>query len=134
MEKQAREGREWKVVVAGALFGVALGAGAQAPAWRPEKAVELISSSAPGGSNDKTGRAIQKIPQDDKILAVPVNVVNKPGGNKTLARAYVNMHSHRQSHARLQSHRSVSRNESHDLEINARLTYRHYIMCGIHSS
>src|SRR5438270_4622824 len=65
---------------------------AQAPAWRPDKAVELIASSAPGGSNDKTARVLQKILQDDKLIAVPVSVVNKPGGNQTLARAYLNQH------------------------------------------
>jgi putative tricarboxylic transport membrane protein len=92
VEKQAREGKRWRVVVAGALFGLSVAAWAQAPAWRPDKPVELISSSAPGGSNDKSARAIQKILQDEKILPVPVNVVNKPGGNQTLARAYVNTH------------------------------------------
>ena len=46
---------------------------AQNSSWQPTKAVELIASSAPGGSNDKTARVIQKILQDDKLVAVPVN-------------------------------------------------------------
>src|SRR4051812_23553931 len=65
---------------------------AQNSSWQPTKAVELIASSAPGGSNDKTARVIQKILQDDKLVAVPVSVVNKPGGNQTLARAYLSQH------------------------------------------
>ena len=92
MEKPFTEGKACRAMVAGALFGVALAAGAQTAAWRPEKAVELIASSAPGGSNDKSARAIQKVLQDEKILPFPVNVVNKPGGNQTLARAYLNTH------------------------------------------
>jgi putative tricarboxylic transport membrane protein len=79
-------------IAALALSIVTLSVAAQAPAWRPEKAVELIAASAPGGSNDKSARAVQKILQDEKILPVPVNVVNKTGGNQSLSRAYLNTH------------------------------------------
>src|SRR5689334_3693801 len=75
-----------------APFMFATVAAAQTSAWRPEKPVELIASSAPGGSNDKTARVIQKILQEEKLVPVPVNVVNKPGGNQTLARAYLLQH------------------------------------------
>ena len=75
-----------------ALCVLVMGARAQPAGWRPERAVELIASSAPGGSNDKTARDIQKIMQDEKLVTVPINVVNKPGGNQTLARAYLNQH------------------------------------------
>ena len=68
------------------------GAWAAVPAWSPQKNVEIVVGSAPGGSNDKTARVIQKILQDDKLVAVPVSVVNKPGGNQTLARAYLSQH------------------------------------------
>lgn len=77
-------------MVAGAA--VFTGAPAQGPAWRPDKPVELIASSGPGGSNDKTARILQKILQEQKLVPVIVNVVNKPGGNQTLARAYLNQH------------------------------------------
>lgn len=75
-----------------AVLLVAIAAVANAQGWRPEKPVELIASSAPGGSNDKSARAVQKILQDEKILSVPVNVVNKTGGNQSLSRAYLNTH------------------------------------------
>ena len=65
---------------------------AQGPGWVPEKPVELIASSGPGGSNDRTARILQKILQEQRQVTVPVNVVNKPGGNQTLARAYLNQH------------------------------------------
>jgi len=62
------------------------------PAWRPDKAVEVITSSAAGGSNDQVARVMQKILQDEKLLTVPINVINKPGGNQTLAPAYLSQH------------------------------------------
>lgn len=62
------------------------------PAWRPDKAVEVITSSAAGGSNDQVARLMQRILQDGKLLSTPVVVVNRPGGNQTLAVAYLNQH------------------------------------------
>jgi len=35
---------------------------------------------------------VQKIVQADKLAAVPVNVVNRTGGNHTIGRAYLNQH------------------------------------------
>ena len=61
-----------------------------AQAWKPEKAVEVVVSSAPGGSNDRVARIIQKIVQEQKLVATPVAVLNKPGGNQTISRAYIN--------------------------------------------
>lgn len=63
---------------------------ASAQSWKPEKAVEVVVSSAPGGSNDRIARIIQKIVQEQKLLPVPVSVLNKPGGNQTISRAYIN--------------------------------------------
>lgn len=65
---------------------------AQGTGWRPDKPVELIASSAPGGSSDKTARIMQKILEEQNPGAMPINVINKPGGNQTLARAYLNQH------------------------------------------
>lgn len=62
------------------------------PAWRPDKAVEVITSSAAGGSNDQVARIMQKILQDEKLLSVPINVINKSGGNQTLAVVYLTQH------------------------------------------
>ncbi len=61
-----------------------------AQAWKPEKAVEVVVSSAPGDSNDRVARIIQKIVQEQKLVATPVAVLNKPGGNQTISRAYIN--------------------------------------------
>src|ERR1700674_2270994 len=60
--------------------------------WIPQKAVEIIAPSAPGGSTDATARTIQKILQYGNRVAVPISVVNKPGGNQALALAYLTQH------------------------------------------
>lgn len=77
-----------------ALAGAVLAAGARAqgPGWQPDRPIELIASSGPGGSNDRTARTLQKILQEQKLVTAPISVVNKPGGNQTLARAYLNQH------------------------------------------
>lgn len=65
---------------------------AQASAgWKPERPVELIIGAAPGGANDRIGRAIQRVLQDLK-LANPVIVMNKPGAGQTIAFAYLASH------------------------------------------
>jgi putative tricarboxylic transport membrane protein len=61
-----------------------------ARAWAPERPVELLVSSAPGGSNDRIARIIQKIAQEEKLVPVPISVINRPGGNQTISRAYIN--------------------------------------------
>lgn len=60
--------------------------------WKPEKAVEIVTSSAQGGSNDKVARTIQAVMQEHKLVPTAVSVLNKPGGNQTLARVYLNQH------------------------------------------
>lgn len=61
-------------------------------AWRPEKQVEIILPTAPGGGNDTVGRLMQKSLQDQKQVGVPVIVLNKSGGNQTVAAAYHAQH------------------------------------------
>lgn len=68
------------------------GGGAAQPAWKPEKAVELIAPSAAGGGTDKTARLIQKIWQDKRSLEMPVTIVNKPGGAGAVALTYLKSH------------------------------------------
>jgi putative tricarboxylic transport membrane protein len=55
------------------------------PAWRPDKTVEFTIPTAPGGNNDRLTRLAQKIVQERKLVATPSIVVNRPGGNQTLA-------------------------------------------------
>ena len=58
------------------------------PAWRPEKQVEIILPTAPGGGNDTVARLMQKMLQDQKLVTTPILVMNKAGGNQTVSVAY----------------------------------------------
>ena len=65
----------------------------RAPAqWKPEKPVEIIAPSGPGGTTDRTARLVAKILVQNKLVDVPVNVVNKPGGSGTIGLNYLNQH------------------------------------------
>src|SRR5258706_480074 len=72
-------------LAAALLAGPAWGQGA----WRPSRVAEFITSSDAGGSNDQVARAIQKILQGTKLVTTPIQVMNKPGGNQTIAVIYL---------------------------------------------
>ena len=71
---------------------LAASSGALAQAWTPQKNVEIVVGSAPGGSNDRTGRFVEKVIRDNRLVNGTVTVVNKPGGGTNIAFAYVNQH------------------------------------------
>ena len=62
------------------------------PAWRPEKQVEIILPTAPGGGNDAVARLMAKVLHEQKLVTTPILVVNKPGGNQALSVAYLSQH------------------------------------------
>ena len=57
------------------------------PAWKPEKSVEIIVGTSPGGPQDHMGRMLQKVLQESRLVDVPVSVENKPGGGGAVALA-----------------------------------------------
>jgi putative tricarboxylic transport membrane protein len=63
-----------------------------AQSWTPQKNVEIVVSAAPGGSNDKTGRSVEKLLNELKLVPTTLSVVNKPGGGGNIAYAYMNQH------------------------------------------
>jgi putative tricarboxylic transport membrane protein len=65
---------------------------AATPAWQPDKPVELAVATAAGSGVDSTARTIQRILQSDKLVTVPISVVNKPGGGAGVAMAYLAQH------------------------------------------
>ena len=71
----------WMMLCVHALAGTAV----LAQGWKPEKNVEIMIGLTAGSSQDRTGRALQKIWQDANALGVPVNVVNRPGGGGQVA-------------------------------------------------
>jgi putative tricarboxylic transport membrane protein len=80
--------RGWILVLA-ASFACSLAAAAD---WKPDKRVEIVVPNAPGGGNDRVGRIIQKIIQENRLVDVVINVVNKPGGGGVIGFTYLNQH------------------------------------------
>jgi len=60
-----------------------------AHAWKPDRTIELIVPSSPGGGFDKTMRLIEKISREEKLLDVPIVIVNRPGGGGNIALTYL---------------------------------------------
>ena len=60
-----------------------------AQGWKPDRNVELVIPTSPGGSNDIAGRTIHKLLNDLKLLPVAINVVNRSGGEHNVAYTYV---------------------------------------------
>ena len=67
----------------------AQGMAAHAQGWSPQKNVEIVVGSAPGGSNDKTARSVERALIDHKLVNTSITVVNKPGGGGSIAFTYV---------------------------------------------
>ena len=82
--------RSFNLLAATLALGVACNAHAQA--WKPQKPVEVVVPTAAGGANDNMARLIQAVMQNHKLVPTPVLVMNKPGGNQTLASVYVRGH------------------------------------------
>ena len=95
------------------LLGAALlpAGPAAAQAWKPEKAVEIIIGTTAGGPQDRTGRLIQKILQEQKLVPTPVNVVNKAGGGGVVGLNYLSQH----------------RGDAHYLMVNAMTLFTNHI-------
>src|SRR5918999_2785755 len=80
-------------LLSAALAGVVFAAPAWAQgAWKPEKQVEIVLPTAPGGGNDAVARLMAKVLQDQKLVTTPVLVVNKAGGNQALSVTYLAQH------------------------------------------
>jgi putative tricarboxylic transport membrane protein len=47
--------------------------------WKPERTVQLVAGTPPGGGLDRVARALEKAIVAAKLLDVPVDVVNVPG-------------------------------------------------------
>lgn len=69
-----------------------LTAQAAAPGWKPDKPVEIIVNTSPGTGSDSTGRLIQRLLSERKLIEVPASVVNKVGGGGTIGLAYLSQH------------------------------------------
>jgi putative tricarboxylic transport membrane protein len=52
---------------------------ASAPKWSPDRELEIVAGTPPGGGLDRAARALAKAINDNKLASVPVSVVNVPG-------------------------------------------------------
>ena len=71
------------------VFIASATAWAATPGWKPERPVELIIPTTPGGGQDRTARIMQKILQDEAAVGTQITVVNKGGGGGNIAYAYL---------------------------------------------
>lgn len=62
--------------------------GAAQAQWKPEKNVEVVVGLAAGSFQDHTGRMIQKILQEQRLLGVTSSVVNRVGAGGGVAWAF----------------------------------------------
>jgi putative tricarboxylic transport membrane protein len=81
-----------KAVVVLLALAVCTVVSAATPAWKPDRPVEFVVATAPGSGVDSTARSIQRILQSEKLVAMPITVVNKAGGGASVAMTYLGQH------------------------------------------
>jgi putative tricarboxylic transport membrane protein len=57
--------------------------------WKPDKPIEFVVQASAGGGSDIFARSMATILANEKIVTVPINVVNKPGGSGAVAYSYL---------------------------------------------
>ena len=75
--------------IAAALMLAAAAAGAGAQSWSPQRNVEIVVGSAPGGSNDNTARTMERVLLGNKLVPTAITVLNRAGGGGGIAYTYV---------------------------------------------
>ena len=63
-----------------------------ASTWRPQRAVEIVAGTPPGGGLDRSARALLKAIESQRLLDVPVSVSNIGGDGGRKAWAYLDRH------------------------------------------
>lgn len=63
-----------------------------AQSWKPDKALEIIVGTTPGGPQDRTGRLVQRLMQERKLADQPITVINKAGGGGAVGMTYLAQH------------------------------------------
>ena len=75
------------------MIALLLNAGtALAADWKPERPVEIVAMSGPGGANDVIARTLQRVMQQRKLVDAPMTVVSKVGAGGVIAWSYLNQH------------------------------------------
>jgi putative tricarboxylic transport membrane protein len=81
-----------KFLAAAAIIFLIAPSAMAASTWSPSKPVELVVPSGTGGGNDVTMRVMQKLIQGNKLVSVPMTVINKPGGGQAVTYSYLVQH------------------------------------------
>ena len=82
----------WRIAAFVLLAAVFAACHAAAPAWKPDQHVEIVVATSAGSASDAMARLIERLLREEKLLAAPAVVVNKPGGGGTIALNYLNQH------------------------------------------
>ncbi|MBI4203603.1 MAG: tripartite tricarboxylate transporter substrate binding protein [Betaproteobacteria bacterium] len=110
--------------IVSATISLALGfsPGAWAQGWKPERNVELIVPASAGGSLDTTGRTVQKLWDELKLVPVSSTIVNRSGGGHAVAYNFLNQR------AGDPHYLSITSSTLHTSHINGRtpLSYRDF--------
>ncbi|MGQ0752883.1 MAG: tripartite tricarboxylate transporter substrate binding protein [Betaproteobacteria bacterium] len=96
--------------------------GAHGQGWKPERNVELIVPASAGGSLDTTGRTVQRLWDELKLLPVSSTVANRSGGGHAVAYNFLNQR------AGDPHYMSITSSTLHTSNINGRtpLSYREF--------
>jgi len=78
--------------VAASFACAATAAQAATAQWKPDKPIEIVVGTGPGGGQDKSARTLNRILVDRHLVDVAVTVVNKPGGGGAVGWTYLNQH------------------------------------------
>jgi putative tricarboxylic transport membrane protein len=73
-------------VIAGASIAVTAAAQSE---WKPQRPLEIVVPVTAGGGLDRPARVLQQIWTEARMVPVPVNVSNKPGGGQAVGLNYV---------------------------------------------
>ena len=84
-----RGGMRARVVMIALLLNAGM---ALAADWKPERPVEIVAMSGPGGANDVIARTLQRVMQQKKLVDAPMTVVSKVGAGGVIAWSYLNQH------------------------------------------
>lgn len=86
---QSCAARWWARIIALVVAAAGPSAAIGQSVWRPDKVVDITVATGPGGNSDRITRLAQKILQDRKLVATSVVVVNRTGGNQSIASNHV---------------------------------------------
>ncbi len=81
----------WAALITAAL-AIPVVCNAATAEWKPEQNVEIVIPTSPGTGSDATGRFIQRLFREKRLIPSTASVVNKPGGAATVAVNYLNQH------------------------------------------